>query len=168
MGVMASQITSFLIVYSTIYSGADQRKHQSSTSLAIVRGIHRWPVNSQHKGLVMRKMFPFDNVIMKAIFNISCPQNQNKQIGVTVRQAKHHAYCAQYIKHNLGGISLRNESASSEGINVWKLMHHLNSYMNCQYFYIQKQNVDIPTDFFRNQEALLVKILPAHQASQNH
>ena len=31
-------------VYSTIYSGAVQRKHQSSASLAFVRGIHRWPV----------------------------------------------------------------------------------------------------------------------------
>ena len=36
--------------YSTVYSGADQRKHQSSASLAFVRRIHRWPVNSPHKG----------------------------------------------------------------------------------------------------------------------
>ena len=48
------------------YSGADQRKYQSSTSLAFVRGIHRWPVNSPHKGPVTRKMFPFDDVIMNA------------------------------------------------------------------------------------------------------
>ena len=41
MGTMASQITSLVIVYSTIYSSTDQRKHQSSASLAIVRGIHR-------------------------------------------------------------------------------------------------------------------------------
>ena len=47
MGTMASQITSLPIVYSNVYSGADQRKHQSSASLAIVREIHRWPVNSQ-------------------------------------------------------------------------------------------------------------------------
>ena len=46
MRVIASQITSLTIVYSRVYSGADQRKHQSSTSLAFVRGIHRWPVNS--------------------------------------------------------------------------------------------------------------------------
>ena len=52
IGVMASQITSLTIVYSTVYSGADQRKHQSSASLAYVRGIHRWPVNSPHKGPV--------------------------------------------------------------------------------------------------------------------
>ena len=41
MGTMASQITSLTIVYSTVYSGADQRKHQSSALLAFVRGIQR-------------------------------------------------------------------------------------------------------------------------------
>ena len=64
MGAMAPQITSHTIVYSTVYSGADQRKHQSSASLAFVRGIHRWPVNSLHKGPGTQKMFPFDDVIM--------------------------------------------------------------------------------------------------------
>ena len=64
MGVIASQITSLAIVYSTVYSDVDQRKHQSSASLAFVRGIHRWPVNSPHKWPVTRKMFPFDDVIM--------------------------------------------------------------------------------------------------------
>ena len=64
MGTVASQITSIAIVYSTVYSDADQRKHQSSASLAFVPGIHRGPVNSPHKGPVTRKMFPFDDVIM--------------------------------------------------------------------------------------------------------
>ena len=64
MGTMASQITSLTIVYSTVYSEADQRKHQSSASLAFVWGIHRGPVNSPHKWPVTRKMFPFDDVIM--------------------------------------------------------------------------------------------------------
>ena len=64
MCAMASQITSLTIVYSTVYSGANQRKHQSSASLALVRGIHRSPVNSPHKGPVTRKMFTFDDVIM--------------------------------------------------------------------------------------------------------
>ena len=41
-----------------------QSKHQSSASLAFVRGIHRGPVNSPHKGPVTRKMLPFDDVIM--------------------------------------------------------------------------------------------------------
>ena len=64
MSAIASKITSVSIVYSTICSGADRRKHQSSASLAFVRGIHRSPVNSPHKGPVTRKMFPFDDVIM--------------------------------------------------------------------------------------------------------
>ena len=64
MTPIASQITSLTVVYSTVYSDADQRKHQSSASLAFVWGIHRGPVNSPHKGPVTRKMFPFDDVIM--------------------------------------------------------------------------------------------------------
>ena len=63
-GTIASQITSIAIVYSTVYSDADQRKHQSSASLAFMRGIHRGAVNSPHKWPVTRKMFPFDDVIM--------------------------------------------------------------------------------------------------------
>ena len=66
MGTMASQITSLTIVYSTVYSGADQRRHQSSALLAFVRGIHRWPVNSLHKWPVTRKMFPFDTKLMNS------------------------------------------------------------------------------------------------------
>ena len=65
IGTIASQITSLTIVYSTIHSDADQRIHQSSESLAFVRGIHRGPVNSPHKWPVTRKMFPFDDVIMQ-------------------------------------------------------------------------------------------------------
>ena len=64
ISAMASQITSLTIVYLTVYSGADQRKHQSSASLDFVRRIHRWPVNSPHKSPVTRKMFPFDDIFM--------------------------------------------------------------------------------------------------------
>ena len=67
MSVIASQITSLAIVYPTVYSGANQRKHQSSASLAFVRRIIRGPVNSPHKWPVTRKMFPFDDVIMVRI-----------------------------------------------------------------------------------------------------
>ena len=64
MSAMASQITGVSIVYFTVCSGADQRKHQSSASLAFVRGIHRWPVNSPHKEPVTRKTLSFDYVLM--------------------------------------------------------------------------------------------------------
>ena len=59
-------------------SGTDQRKHQSSASLAFVREIHRRPVNSLHKWPVTRKMFPFDDVIMDAMV----PQCQKLQLGM--------------------------------------------------------------------------------------
>ena len=66
MSAMASQITGISFAYSTVCSGADQRKHQSSESLYFLGGIHRRPVNSPHKRPVTRKMFPFDDVIMRA------------------------------------------------------------------------------------------------------
>ena len=63
MSAITSQITSLTIVYSIVYSDTDQRKLQSSASLAFVRGIHRGPVNSWP---VTRKMFPFDDGIMNS------------------------------------------------------------------------------------------------------
>ena len=80
MGAMASQITSLMTVYTTVYSGADQRKHQSSASLAFVPGIHWGPVNSPHKLAITRKMFPFDDIIIYS--NMIVPQYKhipNKQ-----------------------------------------------------------------------------------------
>ena len=70
MSPSVSQITSLAIVYSIVFSGTYQRKHQSSASLAFVRGIHRRPVNSSHKWPVTRKMFPFDDVIMNFSSNL--------------------------------------------------------------------------------------------------
>ena len=60
MSEMASEITGISI----ICSGADPRKHQSSTLLAFVKGIHWLLVASAHKGPIIRKMFPFDDVII--------------------------------------------------------------------------------------------------------
>ena len=73
MGTVASRITSLAIVYSTVYSDTDKRKHLSSASLAFVRGIHRGPVNYPHKWPVTRKMFPFDDVIMEWPISITFP-----------------------------------------------------------------------------------------------
>ena len=54
MGAIASQTIRLAIVYSTVYSDANQRKHQSSAFLAFVRGIHRdrWIIrtNDQLRG----------------------------------------------------------------------------------------------------------------------
>ena len=65
MGTIVFQISSLMIVYLTVYSDANQRKHQSSASLAFG---HRGPVNSPHKWSVTRKMYPFDDIIMLGIF----------------------------------------------------------------------------------------------------
>ena len=75
MGAIASQITSLTIVYSIVYWGGDQRKHQNSASLAFVRGNHRGPVNSPHKWPVTRKLFPLDDVIMTTIETKQEPSN---------------------------------------------------------------------------------------------
>ena len=64
MDAMVSQITSVSIIYLTVCSGTNQRKHQSTASLACVRGNNRWPVNSPHKGPVTWTLFPRDYVIM--------------------------------------------------------------------------------------------------------
>ena len=61
-----SDVIMSVIASQTVCPGANQRKYQRSASLAFVRGIHRWSVNSPHKGPVTRKMFPFDDVIMMA------------------------------------------------------------------------------------------------------
>ena len=64
MSALVSQITGVSIVCSAVCSGIGQRKHQSTASLAFVRGNHRWPMDSPHTGPVTRKMFPFGDVIM--------------------------------------------------------------------------------------------------------
>ena len=82
MNTMASQITSLTVIYSTVYSGADKREHQSSASLVFVGGTLRWPVNFPHKGPVTRKMFPFDDVIMFIYdqFHGKCPGYQSANL----------------------------------------------------------------------------------------
>ena len=64
MSAVTSQTSGVSIVYSTVCSGVDQIKQKSSASLASVRGIHQWPVNSPHKGTVTQKMLPHDHVII--------------------------------------------------------------------------------------------------------
>ena len=71
MSGMASQITSLTIVYSAVYPGTDQRKHQSPAPMAFVWGIHRGPVNSPHKWPVTRKLFPFEDDIMGTNFVVT-------------------------------------------------------------------------------------------------
>ena len=64
ISAVATQLTGVSIIHSTVCSGAEQRMRQSSASLVFVMGIHRWPVNSPHRGPVTRKMFPLDYAII--------------------------------------------------------------------------------------------------------
>ena len=96
MGAIASQITSRTIVYSIVYSDADQRKHQSSASLTFVRGIHWGPVNSLHKWPVTRKMFSFDDVIMSVCDGNTEWLNSGLQILLSWRY-NHSALCLSQL-----------------------------------------------------------------------
>ena len=92
MSAIASQISSLTIVYSTVYSDADQRKYQRSASLAFVRG----PVNSPHKGPVKRKTFPFDDVIIN---------NRNFEIDI-IRIAPYHLDVTSILYEVMGIVIL--------------------------------------------------------------
>ena len=89
MSAMVSQITTVSIVCLTVCSCADQRKHQSSASLAFVRGIHRWPVSSPPKGPVTRQMFPFDDVT-RDLWNIDCGKFEEKKNVILQDSIVHH------------------------------------------------------------------------------
>ena len=106
MTMLASQITSLTVVYSIVYSGVNQRKHQSSASLAFVREIHRGPVNFPHKWPVTRKMFPFDDVIMLRV--IVEPSGARK---LHFRLQSIHIYWVCIELHWTGLISCRSEVA---------------------------------------------------------
>ena len=91
MSAFASKLTSLAIVYWTEYSGADQRKHQTSVSLAFLKWIHRWPVNSPYKGPVTWKMSPFDDVIIHRKW---IPSQIHYRVGHSclIRQVKNMTY----------------------------------------------------------------------------
>ena len=90
MSVTASEITAVPIVFSAVCSDVDQRKHQSSTSLAFMRGIHWRLVNSPDKGTDTQEMFPFDEVIMFSVLTRSQPRTEAANV---IRQTHpcHHA-----------------------------------------------------------------------------
>ena len=147
MSTMASQITSLTIVHSIAYSDADQRKHQSSASLAFVWGIHRWPVNSPHKWSVTRIMFPFDDVIMARAGLISIPPLGLVQTTVAVVKTAvlesvtcdryflvwnnwagfFPGICIQVIYHNIINISkITKIKATDDWPCQWQKLPHVN------------------------------------------
>ena len=105
MTPISSQITSASFVYSTVCSGAVQRKHQSSASLA--------PVNSPHKVPVTRKMFPFDDVIMDLYNLISIPYQKSKSRWWK-RDDKSYRY-GEHLRNIMNNKILKNTSMMSRG-----------------------------------------------------
>ena len=118
------QITSLTVVYSTVYSGADQGKHQSSASLAFVRGIHRSPVNSPHKWPVTRKMFPFDDVIMEHLFRLR-PHTWYTILGIGHPLKLKH-WCLGFISNN------KFDVRSFVHLVSCLLFHHVSGNIFCQ------------------------------------
>ena len=125
MNKMASQIPSLTIVYSTIYQGEDERKHQSSASLAFVRGIHRWPLNSPHKWPVKRNMFPFDNVIMDGLslvmdlqYNLCWKLNLVSNVNYTIRWEILDVL-AKMRYHEIPFVELSMCSVIPPGVRMW-------------------------------------------------
>ena len=129
MGAIASEIISLTIDC----SDPDQRKLQSSASLAFVLGIRRWLVNSPHKGPVTRKMFPFDDVIMgKCFYRGNAPakvmlSQLNKRQHI-VRNISHEIstwfrchvlFCGDYIKGSCRCIGHIDPTSSGWFIGIW-------------------------------------------------
>ena len=101
MSAMASQITGGSIVCSVACLGADQIKHQSSASLTFVRGIHRWLVDSPHKGPVTPKMLPFDDVIVLLYTKFSAVTISEKRHGINHNLIPDMAYLITELLYKL-------------------------------------------------------------------
>ena len=131
MGTIASQISSLTIVYSTAYSGADQRKHQLRVT-GLCAGNLPGPVNSPHQWPVTRKIFPFDDVIM-IIFTFHTIHSPNKKM-LPLENVISNAVLSRKLKrlfhlYNLQqkNISFRKWETYSNIVILWK---YLISYVN--------------------------------------
>ena len=85
LSIMASRITD----NSTVCLGLHKRKHQSMCYRPFVRGIHRWPMDSPHKGPVTRKAFLWYDVIMGLVL-FGCV--------ITSYRAIKRIWCAGYLR----------------------------------------------------------------------
>ena len=134
---MASQITGYSIVYSNVCSGTDQRKHQSYASLAFVRGIQRWPVNSPYKGSVTRKMFPFDNVII---------QYCSESVVIYIRVCDHKKHPYLTLKGKLWGVYFRENCSRYNGTALYlgRVCVHIISAFSSG-FPVHNEEISLPT-----------------------
>ena len=140
MSAMASQITSITIVYSSVYSGADQRKHQSSASRAFVRGIHRSPVNSPHNRPVTREIFPFDDVITVVICNFGTDNYSNRDYA-----DKMTIYVFTFCHYVLCNINFSNNNNNA----IMFLLRHANSWCQLDRFVLYFNHFEVNELYFR-------------------
>ena len=158
MGVVSSQITSLTIVYSTVtYTGADQKKHQSSASPAFMRGIHRRPVTSPHKWPITRKHFPFDDVIMGRGVSM-LEWSWNYTMSTLIYRPKHHNSQAKkfpsdsfqnfrlswfFNKSNMINIFVHNEHKKTWRIAYCGQLTHTHTYISIYMIHIMdaQQNI---------------------------
>ena len=152
MNAMVSQVTSLTVVYSTAYLGADQRKHQSFASLAFVRGIHRWPVNSPHKRPLTRKCFH--------LMTSSCASSYT--INLILRSQVTHGF----VQHSNDHMTFYFTLNSQKCLEVGSCVYTLGLYMYCQannqllYFLIHtKRQMNWPTICMRQFKSTVLKIL---------
>ena len=133
---MPSQITGVSIVYSTVCSDADQRKHQSPTSLAFV--LYWRPVNSRYKMLATRKMFPYDDIIKQvgrrcySTSRLSIAETDRSNISerfidFAARLMKNSFCYQQYSKHldyiRYNGCAGYDEALQMDPCKTWKLFY---------------------------------------------
>ena len=148
VGSTASQITNILTVCSAICSGTHQTIHQSSALLAFVRGIHRWPVDSPHKGPVTRKMAPFDDVIMwsveqcSGIHGVSNHQHLDRLLSCLSRRPSKTTskLCVTSLCEGnppVTGGYLSQRASNAENISIW-WRHH-----GCIYFHFSEEKCNI-------------------------
>ena len=104
MGAIASQITSLTVVYSTVYWDADQRKHQSSASLAFVRGIHRssnaenisiwWRHHVDNITTTKRRAYFMVYTVLAVLIHDSCARSRYQGQGQVIAS---HSICGMYL-----------------------------------------------------------------------
>ena len=141
MSAMASQITSISIVCSIVGSGLDQRKHQSSPSLAFVWGIHWWPLNSPHKRPVTRKMLPFDvwdtshNLIFRWVTPKPSPIHTISHSHNAVMLETHVVVFLSWFHDRELCVNISSKAQGVDSILRWDLTHIYNPILEIRWTY---------------------------------
>ena len=119
MGAVASQTTSHTIVYSTVYSDSDQRKHFAKHR---VTGLCVGNSPGPHKRPVTRKIFSFDDVIMFIISWYIC----NLKWGVLSQMHVSRAGASNYTPQILWGVISCSWPASGTTFITYVLWPYMN------------------------------------------